>query len=526
MGSANFTTSGFTSNIEWDYATDFEVNSRLDGRSLPYDIAVEQFDDLFNNHAIEPDDAFLENYIAVRGKGNAFAPFRPLSRQYACPVAPLPAQEEALASLRHARKSGKRKFFVVAPPGIGKTLIAAFDVRTAGSARVLFIAHREIILRQAMNSFRMVFPDAQQVLVQGTESLRCMPRKGPVHVFAMIQTIGTDKNAITIGSNHFDYVVVDEFHHAAASQYRSILGKVLPGYLLGLTATPERTDGQDVLAICDRTVAYDLTLFDAIDAGWLCPFQFYAIYDSTDYDKVRWTGVGYDEGELERALSTDTRAELIVRNLRRFQPVHGKRKCVAFCSNVGHARWMAAQFQMHGFASTCIVGTTSDEDRAHLLERLACEDDELQVVCTVDVLTEGVDVPSLTHVLLLRPTQSFIVFLQQLGRGLRLHRDKPFVTVLDFVGNFKKSFVSFLSLNGFRSVPLQLSKSLTSTDFHPPAGCHISVHTRVRRIWDDEIRTTLKRVSPVDRIRFLLEELIEDEGSTRKLAKVSLPEFF
>ncbi len=205
-------------------------------------------------------------------------------------------------------------------------------------------------------------------------------------------------------------------------------------FCLALRRLPERMDGRDVLRLCDYNIAYEARLFDAIDQGWLVPFQYFAIHDETDYSAIRWTGMDYDEKELERSLSTDTRAEIIVRNLKQFLPATGKIKALAaFCEpRPCSGTWR--QFNRRGFVAECLLGDSSEEARARAIEKFKDEDDPLQVICSVDIFGEGVDIPPTSHVLLLRPTSSFTVFLQQLGRGLRPARQGDLVA-LDFVGN-------------------------------------------------------------------------------------------
>ncbi|MEW6712861.1 MAG: helicase-related protein, partial [Candidatus Riflebacteria bacterium] len=262
-------------------------------------------------------------------------------------------------------------------------------------------------------------------------------------------------------------------------------------FFLGLTATPERLDGRDVLELCDYDIAYEMRLFSAIDQKWLTPFQYYAIYDPTDYSQIRWTGTGYDEKQLESALSNDTRAEIIIKNLKSYLPAFGSRiRALAFCSNKGHAKYMTKAFQKAGLSAQCLLGESSDEERENAISRLQSENDELQIICSVDILGEGIDIPAVSHVLLLRPTESPTVVLQQLGRGLRLVPGKDFLVVLDFVGNFKNSFIIPSIFSGhYYSGGDQPLKAPVS--FILPENCFADVDTRVHRIWNDEIRKRL-----------------------------------
>lgn len=437
IGSANLTNAGLSTNTEWDYLSDFEVYDRASA-----------FRRQLADHLEDPSSSVVS--------GPASDSSHPVPR---------PSQEEILANIAKLRNDGERKYAVIAATGIGKTRVSAFEVRDSACHRVLFIAHRETILEQAATTFRRVMPDSRQVLVQGRSSLQ-FDRGGKVQVFAMVQTLARDGNYQAIGADYFEYVIIDEFHHVEAEGYRRILQYFRPTYQPGLTATPERTDGLDVLQRSDRNVAYAVRLLEAIRRKWLAPFQYYARYDETDYDQIRWTGTGYDEVELEQALSSDTRADLICRNLARFQPVEGKRKCIVFCSNVGHARWMAKVLTHRGFPATWLSGDSTNDERGSALASLQNEEEALEVVCAVDILNEGIDVPNLTHVLMPRPTLSFTVFIQQLGRGLRVHPGESVCHGARLRGQFqaqlRRSVRSFRALHGTCQRALQKRRARVS----------------------------------------------------------------
>ncbi len=431
IGSSNFTAAGFGPNVEWNYLSDFEINAPLVEAKTPFERALELFDTAWNQHGYAPSASFIEKYgqlhrradearqtlslIIQSGGGKDRSPAQGPGLPS---VIPRPAQQEALKRLEALRKAGVPRFAVIAATGLGKTYLSAFEARSAGATRILFIAHRDLILRQAEKAYGKVLTEHARVLVQGKKKVGAVP-DGNVAVFASIQTLAREANLKRFAPDSFDYVIIDEFHHAQAESYQKVLTYLKPTHLLGMTATPERADGQDVLELCDRRIAYEVRLLEAISRRWLAPFHYYAIYDPVDYEPIRWTGTGYDEAELEQALSNDSRAELITRNLRRFQPSHGKTKALAFCSNVGHARWMAEAFSKRGVVSVALLGDTLAKDRAAILDRLQDETDPLEAVCAVDVLNEGIDVPSLTHVLMLRPTQSFTLFLQPTFKGCR-----------------------------------------------------------------------------------------------------------
>lgn len=508
VGSSNLTGGGLSKNEEWNLYSNSEVNLpfRLGDDRTIFDSAAEQFQRYWESDAVELTDAFLEVY---RPRWQRSQVLRASLRQTGeaiedAPPRPRPAQVEALESLAIRRRLGIRKCAVIAATGLGKTHLAAFDFQQSGARNVLFVAHRENILREAREVFGRVLGERDCGVVlsgQSDERERRAARRDQKNVFAMIQTLSRPRVLKQFDRQHFDYIVVDEFHHSEANTYQAVLDHFEPRFLLGLTATPERMDGRDVLRLCDYNIAYEARLFDAIDQGWLVPFQYFAIHDETDYSAIRWTGMDYDEKELERSLSTDTRAEIIVRNLRRFLPASGKIKALAFCANRGHAMYMARQFNRRGFVAECLLGDSSEEARARAIEKLKDEDDPLQVICSVDIFGEGVDVPPTSHVLLLRPTSSFTVFLQQLGRGLRHAPGKEFLVALDFVGNARNSYVASLALRGCTSMEDFRQKG-AERGFRLPAGCIVDVDTQVERVWDDEIR---RAVSPRNRREVLRE---------------------
>ena len=274
-----------------------------------------------------------------------------------------------------------------------------------------------------------------------------------------------------------------------------------------------------MLPLCDYNIACEIRLMEAVDKGWLAPFQYYAVYDQIDYSQITWRGSRYDEAELDRVLENDTRTEIIARNLLKYLPASGKIKALAFCSSIAHACYTARKLRdYHGIESVALTGLTPEEERRQVISKLQNEKDELKVICCVDIFNEGVDIPDLTHVLFLRPTQSFTVFLQQLGRALRLWPGKDFAVALDFVGNFRKAHVAPLALTGFTSIEqfVEFRKTAVGSSMWDrlPNPCFLSVDTDVQRIWDDEIRRVLPDLPREERLKMLYLEIREDLEDT------------
>jgi len=527
IGSSNFSEAGFLKNIEWNYFSPGGA-SRPPENDAPFAVALRAFENYWCDQAVDVTEDFLTAYrrrwqrqhTAPAGTPvteGIFDERRPYAALGQVKVLPNVPQREALESLTRLRGEGVGKLAVVAATGIGKTYLAAFDFRQSGFGKILFIAHRENILRRAKESFGRVMgkPDFGTVLGGGNGR-----RPEDAAVFAMIQTLSRENHLRDFAPDAFDYIVVDEFHHGMAQSYRKVLDHFHPRFFLGLTATPERMDGRDVLALCDYNIAYEVRMMEAVDRGWLTPFQYFAVYDETDYDRIAWRGTRYDEEELDRALSRDTRTAILAHNLKKFLPASGKIKALAFCNTVAHARYTADHLRRdHGIAAVSLTGDSEEGEREEVIRRLRNENDPLEVVCTVDIFNEGIDIPELTHVLFLRPTESFTIFLQQIGRGLRRAPGKNFLVVIDFVGNFRKVHVAPLALMGFTSADQFIEAGRQNPQLgigeRLPEGCYLNAELDVRRIWDEEIRRIAQGgLSREERLKALYLEIRGDLGES------------
>lgn len=350
-----------------------------------------------------------------------------------------PFQERLLEKIAVARRQNHHRNLLVSATGTGKTVMAAVDYarlrQTLPRARLLFVAHRNEILDQSLATFRYAIRDASF----GEKWIGGARPQQFEHVFASIQSLNA-ANLDDLAPDHFDVVIVDEFHHAAAPTYRKLLDHIAPKELLGLTATPERSDGLSILHWFDNRIAAELRLWDAIDQQRLCPFMYFGIHDGLDLTEIPWRrGQGYDPQALSNLYtSTDAWARKVVQEVTRLADSPSTMRALGFCVSVQHAEFMAAHFNHHGIASVAIWGDSSQADREAALRDLAAG--KVRVVFSVDLFNEGVDVPTVDTLLMLRPTESPTLFLQQLGRGLRRSQDKGFCTVLDFVGTHRKEF--------------------------------------------------------------------------------------
>jgi superfamily II DNA or RNA helicase len=338
-------------------------------------------------------------------------------------------QQESLRALSAAHKLGQSSGLIVLPTGSGKTRIAAEDAKRTGAKGVLFIGHTQEILDVARSEFEGKF--SRQCVVVHTAG-KSLLSPGVVNI-STIQLLR--HNIAKLRPDVFDYVVIDEFHHAAARSYRDVLARLQPRFLLGMTATPYRSDRQDIAALCGHNILVDFDLRSGINMGILSPYHYFGCFDDIDYSKVAHNGIRYDIKDLERALIIPERDRAIIAKWRE----RAERKpTLAFCCSHEHAKRVAASFIEEGISAGVYLSDTSMEDRKVVAEKL--RKGEIKVVCAVDVLNEGADMPFVECLMFLRPTESQRIFFQQLGRGLRRYVGKPVCTVIDFIGRFKNAY--------------------------------------------------------------------------------------
>ena len=433
IGSSNVSRSALTSGIEWNY----RFSSNTDQKN--FDKFFKTFEDLFENHSIVVDDEELKRYSKNWHKPSVSKDLErydieeePEDTNVRLLFEPRGAQIEALCALEDTRSEGAKRALVQAATGVGKTYLAAFDSKDY--ERVLFVAHREEILRQAAVSFQNVRNSDDYGFFHGDQ--KCTEKSV---IFASVATLGRQEylNETYFSKDYFDYIVIDEFHHAVNDQYRRIVDYFKPQFLLGLTATPERMDGRNIYELCDYNVPYEISLKDAINKGMLVPFHYYGVYDDTDYSKLHIVRGRYDEKELnETYIGNVHRHDLIYK----YYCKYGSKRALGFCCSRAHAEEMAKEFCKRGIPAVAVYSNADgefSEDRSVAIEKL--KNGEIKVIFSVDMFNEGVDITSVDMVMFLRPTESPIVFLQQLGRGLRKNKGKEYLNVLDFIGNYEKA---------------------------------------------------------------------------------------
>ena len=417
IGSSNISKSALTSGIEWNY----RFSSKTDSHN--YEKFYNTFLDLFEHHSVVIDDDELKRYSknwhrpAVSKDLDRYDLQDNETTNNIALFEPRGAQIEALCALENTRAEGAGRALVQAATGVGKTYLAAFDSKDY--ERVLFVAHREEILKQAAQSFKNVRNSDDYGFFDGES--KCTDKS---MIFASVATLGRSEylNNKYFASDYFNYIVIDEFHHAINDQYQRIVNYFKPQFLLGLTATPERMDGRNIYEICDYNVPYEISLKEAINKGMLVPFHYYGIFDDTDYSKLHIVRGRYDEKELnETYIGNVHRYELIYK----YYCKYGSRQALGFCCSKEHAREMAREFSSRGIPSVAVFSDASGEyteKRNIAIQKL--KNGEIRAIFSVDMFNEGVDITSVDMVMFLRPTESPIVFLQQLGRGLRKCRGK------------------------------------------------------------------------------------------------------
>lgn len=490
VGSSNLSNAALTSGLEW--------NTKVTKRDLPetIDKIVATFEYYWNDREFEYYAEDQKERLARALKAEKYFDTNN-AEVYTMDITPYSYQQEILDKLDAERKvRGYTRNLVVAATGTGKTVISALDYKRFRKqnpdkpCRLLFVAHREEILKQSLYTFRAVLKDANF----GEMFVGSYKPESIDNLFISIQTFNSQDFTTKTAQDFYDYIIVDEFHHAAAPTYQKLLAYYQPCILLGLTATPERMDGKSVLPYFNNRIAAEIRLPEAIDRKLLCPFQYFGVTDTVDLDALKWSAGGYQKSELEHVYTfsgtmANRRADHVVSSLLKYVTDIDDVKGLGFCVTVDHAKFMCRYFNDHNIPSMFLTGDSPDEERRTAKQRLVAGD--VRFIFVVDIYNEGVDIPEVNTVLFLRPTESLTVFLQQLGRGLRLSEDKDCLTVLDFIGqanrkyNFEDKFAALLS-HTTRSVTREIKDGFVSV----PKGCYIQLEKKAAKYILDNIRAS------------------------------------
>jgi superfamily II DNA or RNA helicase/HKD family nuclease len=479
VGSANLSGAAMAGGLEWTVKITERQQEALHAR------AIAHFDTLWEDPEFQAYDPRNEAHRSALSKAlSREGGEQPTSLLSFFDIEPKNYQKEMLEQLEIEREHGRNRNLVVAATGTGKTVVAAFDYRnicrkTGGRPRILFVAHRRQILLQALRTYREVLRDGEfGQLLSGVDT----PARYD-HLFATIDSL-TSRNVLTeLGNDFWHTVVIDECHRIAANRFDALATRIKPKLLLGLTATPERTDGRSIMSYFDARsdggASVEMRLWHALDLQLLAPFEYYACEDNTDFSEVRWNNVGEQQAISGLVSNNDVRARTILNEWRRLAADPRSCKALAFCVSVDHALFMTRHFEHAGLPVVCVHGGTSSEEREQAINRL--RKGELCALVTVDLFNEGVDVPEVDTLLLLRPTQSALLFQQQLGRGLRLSKGKESCLVLDFVGHHNTEFRYDRLLGSITGLSKRQLKESVEHGFSAlPVGCHIQLQHQVR----------------------------------------------
>ncbi|RBW69695.1 DUF3427 domain-containing protein [Bacillus taeanensis] len=443
VGSSNLTAHALKVNYEWNV----KLTSHENGEIVHH--FKNQFEEVW-----EGARSLTENWIAHYEKNYTQIVDRRVTEQIADFPTPYPnnpieealkivpnkMQQAALKEIQAVRESGKDKGLIISATGTGKTYLSAFDVRSFQPRRMLFIVHREQILQKAKSDFQKVFGgiDEEFGILSGSNK-----QTNAKYLFATIQTISKQENLCQFDQEAFDYILIDEVHKAGAKSYHKVIDYFHPRFFMGMTATPERTDDFNIYELFDYNVAYEIRLQEALEEDMLCPFHYFGVTD------LEYNGETIDDTTVLSKLVTEERVNHMIEKLEYYGFSGKKVKGLIFCSRKEEAEKLAVAMNEKGYKTVALTGSHSQEERVEQVNRL--EKGHLDYIITVDIFNEGIDIPSVNQVVMLRQTQSSIIFIQQLGRGLRKHESKDFVTIIDFIGNYKNNYLIPIALSGDRS---------------------------------------------------------------------------
>lgn len=434
VGSNNLTQTALKANKEWS----LKINSLTNGALIHNTLS--QFQQMWQE-AQPLTDIWLKQYATK------YHSLQKLKRQFAAAqenistndITPNKMQQEALKALAKLQQNNKHKALLISATGTGKTYLSVFAVKKANPKRLLFLAHREQILKQACKTFAQIMPDIQYGILSTNHKDFHKP-----YLFATINMLSKEENLIQFTPTYFDYIIIDETHRAGASSYLKILNYFQPQFLLGMTATPERTDGFDIYQLFDHNIAYEICLNQAMQENLLCPFHYFGITDITvDNQEI-------NDNSTFNDLTTDARVTHII-NQSQYYGFSGERlRGLIFCSQIEEAQILSQKFNERGFNTIALSGKDSQETRTNAIHKLEQKERStgLDYIFTVDIMNEGIDIPAINQIIMLRPTKSAIIFVQQLGRGLRKYPQKDYVVILDFIGNYQNNFMIPIALSG------------------------------------------------------------------------------
>lgn len=476
VGSSNLTKSGLKSNIEWNTAVTTPKNSDFIKGIL------NEFNYLWEK-GVENVNSYIVSYVKkeelvvrkkVRDKYLLVAEDNDFGIYKESEIKPNYMQEIALKNLETTRMYGETRALCIAATGTGKTYLGAFDAKAFRAKKLLFIVHNEEILKSAMETFKNVLPEKTMGFFTGNE--KSIDRD---YTFATIQSLNNRYEEF--GESEFDYIIVDEAHHITAKSYEKVINYFKPKFLLGLTATPERCDGGNIYEIFNMNVPVEIRLQEALDRELVTPFHYYGVKDISE---VNLEGIDLNDiSGVTKALNLEKRVDFIIEKMNFYGFSGERRKTVGFCVSIEHCEYMTREFLKKGIKAVTVTGAHGKELRGDIIKKFK-ETEDLEVIFTVNIFNEGIDIPCINSILMLRPTASPIIFTQQLGRGLRHYKNKEFLTVIDFIGNHSRAFLIALALMGRKGYDKESIKIAVKRDFD---NLSKSIHVKMEEICKKEI---------------------------------------
>ena len=429
VGSSNLTTSALCTNKEWN----LKLTSLNQGKII--DQSVGEFN-YYWDIAQDLTEEWIQNYESKYIEIERIKQSSTINKVEKH-IIPNTMQTNALKNLERLRSEGNNKALLISSTGTGKTYLSAFDVKNVKPRRMLFVIHREQIAKDALESFKRIMPDVSMGIYSGN-----VQELQADYIFTTVQTMSKKANLEKFDKSHFDYMIIDEAHRTSANTYQNILDYFTPDFLLGMTATPERTDGNNIFEHFDYNIAYEIRLQTAMEEEMLCPFHYFGVKDFTVDGKI------IDDTTSFNNLIIEDRIDHIIDNINYYGYSGDRVKGLIFCSRNEEALAISNLMNEKGFKTVALSGKDSQEDREKYITLLTGSERALDYIITVDIFNEGIDIPELNQIVMLRPTQSSIIFVQQMGRGLRKNKDKSYVNIIDFIGNYKNNFLIPIALSG------------------------------------------------------------------------------
>lgn len=449
IGSSNLTASALSTNKEWNLKVSGLHSSEI------VDNVLTEFENDFKN-ATTVTNNFIINYEIIYNKERLIRikSIQESSNTIVQIIKPNTMQKEALLNLKNFRKENKNKSLIISATGTGKTYLSAFDVQRFNPKKLLFVVHRLNIAKKALETFHTLF--------KGTKTLGLYSGDkrdlNADFIFSTVQTISREDHLLKFSKEEFDYIIIDESHRSGAESYLRLINHFNPKFLLGMTATPERTDGNDIFSLFDHNIAYEIRLNKAMEEGMLCQFHYYGITD------IKVNNETLENTKDFNLLSTDERVNKIIDNAKFYGSDNGITRGLVFCSRNEEAKMLSVKFNKRGFKTVALSGSNSEEERTEAISKIESDDinSKLDYIFTVDIFNEGIDIPKINQILMIRPTESAIIFVQQLGRGLRKFNSKDYLTIVDFIGNHKNNYLIPIALYGDTSYNKDTLRKLIS----------------------------------------------------------------